>query len=116
MVRSVSVTLAMALTTTTGCCDWRPATIEVTRSMALASSTEVPPNFITIIGASSKVSLGLEEFGVEDGGSGRAADRIVREHGEFPVEDATGAQPSHHGSHAGSHFHVETRLGTIIRF
>src|SRR5579862_5673249 len=50
MVSRVSVTLAIALTTTTGCWDWRPWTMEATRSMALASSTEVPPNFMTIIG------------------------------------------------------------------
>src|ERR1700722_17850490 len=52
MVRSVSVTLAMALTTTTGFCARRPSTMEATRSMALASSTDVPPNFMTIMGGS----------------------------------------------------------------
>src|SRR5260370_35200766 len=50
MVSSVSVTLAMALTTTTGFCGRRPLTIAATRSMARAASTEVPPNFKTIIG------------------------------------------------------------------
>ena len=46
---SRSVTFAMALTTTTGCSPWltRPATIRAVRRIALASSTEVPPNFIT---------------------------------------------------------------------
>src|SRR5947209_17570727 len=53
MVSSVSVTLAMALTTTTGFCGKRPLTMAATRSMARASSTEVPPNFITIIGVTS---------------------------------------------------------------
>src|SRR5215472_7970878 len=53
MVSSVWGTLAMALTTTTGCCERRPSTMEATRSMALASSTEVPPNFMTIIGGTS---------------------------------------------------------------
>ena len=52
MVSSVSVTLAMALTTTTGFCGRRPLTMDATRSMALASSTEVPPNFMTIMGGS----------------------------------------------------------------
>src|SRR5713101_4922973 len=50
MASSWSVTLAMALTTTTGFCACRPFTIAAARSIALASSTEVPPNFITIIG------------------------------------------------------------------
>ncbi len=53
MVSSVSVTLAIALTTTTGFCGRRPWTIAATRSMALASSTEVPPNFMTIMGGAS---------------------------------------------------------------
>src|SRR4029077_2721052 len=39
----------MALTTTTGFFATRPFTIVAVRSIALASSTEVPPNFITII-------------------------------------------------------------------
>src|SRR5436190_17694560 len=53
MVSRVSVTLAMALTTTTGFCARRPSTMEATQSMALASSTEVPPNFMTIMGGTS---------------------------------------------------------------
>ena len=44
-----SVTLAMALTTTTGLLPpaTRPATMAAVRPMAAASSTDVPPNFIT---------------------------------------------------------------------
>ena len=43
-----SVTLAMALTTTTGFCPaTRPATMAAVRPMAAGSSTDVPPNFIT---------------------------------------------------------------------
>jgi hypothetical protein len=49
MVTSWSVTLAMALTTTSGDPSNRLATILATRSMASALSTEVPPNFITIM-------------------------------------------------------------------
>src|SRR5207248_5818019 len=47
---SWSVTLAIALTTTTGKRSRLAATIVAARSTAAASSTEVPPNFITIIG------------------------------------------------------------------
>src|SRR5437667_2658892 len=41
----------MALTTTTGFCESRPPTIAAARLMAWASCTEVPPNFMTIIGS-----------------------------------------------------------------
>src|SRR5277367_173095 len=99
MVSSVSVTLAMALTTTTGRCGKRSFTIAATRSMARASSTEVPPNFITIIGGISskesrawkkagarqspgsfEVALGFQQFGVQHRRAGGATDGIVREH------------------------------------
>ena len=62
MVSSVSVTRAMALTTTTGFCGTRSLTIAATRSMALASSTEVPPNFITIIGVTSRQDCGSAAY------------------------------------------------------
>ncbi len=52
-----SVTLAMALTTTTGFCALRPLTIVAARSMALASCTEVPPNFMTIIGRGTSATV-----------------------------------------------------------
>src|SRR5208337_4645235 len=47
--RSWSVTLARALTTTTGCLPMatRPATMAAVRLMAAGSSTDVPPNFMT---------------------------------------------------------------------
>src|SRR5215831_314160 len=51
MARSWSVIFARALTTTTGCSANRWRTMAAARSMASASWTEVPPNFMTIIGA-----------------------------------------------------------------
>src|SRR5271166_2940897 len=102
MASNWSVTFAMALTTTNGLSDRRPFTMLATRSMAVASSTEVPPNFMTITGAppvldvagrrSRQVALHLEEFGVEQRRARCAADCIVREHGEFVVENAAGTQ------------------------
>src|ERR1700722_4011465 len=102
MVRSVSVTLAMALTTTTGLCGRRALTIAATRSMARASSTEVPPNFMTIIGVTSRrncggaaqvsflgsceVAPGLEQFGIQHGRAGGSANGIVRQHSELPLQ------------------------------
>src|SRR5579863_4390982 len=108
MVSSVSVTLAMALTTTTGFCDSRSLTIAATRSMARASSTEVPPNFMTIIGGISskesrrgkeavarqgprsfEVALSFQQFGVQHGRPRGSTDGIVREHGKLPVQHLT---------------------------
>src|SRR5215831_922443 len=51
MDRSWSVILASALTTTTGRSGRRSRTMAATRSMACASCTEVPPNFMTIMEA-----------------------------------------------------------------
>src|SRR3954470_7163571 len=91
---SWSVTLAIALTTRTGFCARRDSTILAARPMAAASSTEVPPNFMTIIASSlsasgirvAEVSLHLQQLGVEQGSAGSAADGIVRQQRELPVE------------------------------
>src|SRR6476661_3144823 len=56
MARSWSVILASALTTTTGRSGRRSRTMAATRSMAWASCTEVPPNFITIMRALRRTS------------------------------------------------------------
>src|SRR5713226_5701974 len=101
MASNWSVTWAMALTNTAGLCSRRALTIPAERSMARASSTEVPPNFITIIGVDSsgsgergsvwmaerrrlwskislQVTLSLQQLGVEQGRPGFHADRVVR--------------------------------------
>src|SRR5690242_10753485 len=99
----------MALTTTTGCRSRRPFTMAATRSMALASCTDVPPNFITSMGgrtsvavehrlscgaahhsvcprgldqsgASLQVALRLKEFGIQQGRAGSPTDGVVRKH------------------------------------
>ncbi len=49
MASSLLVVLPIAETTTTGLRSTRDLTIPATRSMAAADSTEVPPNFMTII-------------------------------------------------------------------
>src|SRR5258708_34938678 len=99
MVSSVSVTLAMALTTTTGPCCRRPLTMAATRSIARASSTEVPPNFMTIIGVASwreyggaapglfsptraEGNLCFKQFRIQERGAPRAAGGVVGEHAE----------------------------------
>src|SRR6266571_6376823 len=103
----------MALTTTTGFLPWatRPATIAAVRLMAAGSSTDVPPNFITtrlmrsfpslFLGACDRFShrFQLAQAGqklrIEDGCACRAANGIVRQHGELPVEQVAGTQATH---------------------
>src|SRR5947209_9506621 len=97
MPSSVSVTFDIALTTTNGRSFSRDFTMLMAREMAAASCTEVPPNFITIIGppargSSVEIALRLQKFSVQQGRAGRAADGVVREHSELPVEDAARAK------------------------
>ena len=56
MASSLLVVLPMAETTTTGFRSARARTMDATRSMAAADSTEVPPNFITITGCFPKMA------------------------------------------------------------
>src|SRR3954469_23738032 len=94
---SWSVTLAIALTTTTGFCARRDSTILAARVMAAESSTDVPPNFMTIIANShpaAEIALHFQQLGVEQGSAGSAADSVVREQRELPVEQGTGTQPA----------------------
>ncbi len=74
------------------------------RRMATASSTEVPPNFMTtsfmretaaaVAGSRSagaaELAQCIEQLGVEDRCAGGAADGVVGEHGELPVERVQG--------------------------
>src|SRR5450759_5402003 len=123
MASNWSVTLAMALTTTKGRCDKRAFTMAATRSMAAASSTDVPPNFMTITAAppekevealaSRQEALSLEEFRVEDGGASGATNGIVREHSELIVEHTAGTQPSHAHGHPAAAVHIEARLRPV---
>src|SRR3954468_18196862 len=113
-----SVTRAMALTTTTGLFGRRSRTIAAARSMAAASSTEVPPNFITIMpalqgGSFRQVPVGVKKLGIQQGSTGGAADHIVREHGELPVEKIAGAQAADRNRHTGTGINIEPRLWTV---
>src|SRR5258708_21282148 len=93
--------------------------------MALESSTEVPPNFITSTVAASRASwmvwvpsgeiaFVLQQFGIEQCGSGRAPNRIVRQDCEFPVEQTTRTQPADDCTHALSTIDIEPRLRTTV--
>src|ERR1700760_2768206 len=100
MPSSVSVTLDIALTTTNGRSFSRDFTMLIAREMAAASCTEVPPNFITIIGpparaSSVEIALRFQELGVQQRRARCAPNRVVRQHRELPVEDAAWTQTSH---------------------
>src|SRR5579862_9872298 len=102
----------MALTTTTVCLPaaTRPATMAAVRLMAVGSSTEVPPNFITtrlmrclfrpqaFLGAGCDFGNDLQlaetsqQFRVQNGGAGSSANGVVGKHSELPVEQSAGAQ------------------------
>src|SRR5580700_1160025 len=124
----------MALTTTTGFCASRPLTISAARSMALASCTEVPPNFITIIGrrtsdanfpdqppppcsieTSPQITPHFEQFSIQQGRSRRASDSVVGEHGELPIQNAAGPQTTDRGRHPVTRFDVEPGLRPVCR-
>src|ERR1039457_4509916 len=125
MASNRSVTLAMVLTTTKGRSGKRVFTMAATRSMAAASSTDVPPNFMTITAsppakevgalASRQEALRLEQFGVENGGASGATNCVVREHRELVVEHAARAKPGHAHRHPIPAVHVEARLRPVRR-
>src|SRR3954469_7362665 len=115
---SWSVTLAIALTTTTSFCARRDSTILAARVMAAASSTKVPPNFMTIIARSqgaAEISLHGEQLGVEQGSAGGAADGVVREQRELPVEQRTRPQPADSRRHPSAALHIEPGLRAVGR-
>src|SRR5215469_4667253 len=126
MASSVSVTLDIALTTTNGRSPSRALTIPAIRSIAVESSTDVPPNFMTITASpppmieqvrrsSPQVALHFEEFGIQEGCAGRAADGVVREHSELVVEHAARPQPPHTYRHAIAAVKIEAWLRTVGR-
>src|SRR5205807_91660 len=118
MARSWSVILARALTTTTGCSCKRSRTIPEMRSMACASCTEVPPNFITIMEAplavvSTDIALGFQQFAVQNGSACGSTNGVVGKNGKFPVKKIAGTQPSYDGSHASAPVDVQSRLRPV---
>src|SRR3954470_13743952 len=118
MASSWSVTRAIALTTTTGVLGRRSRTIAAARSMAAASSTEVPPNFITIMpalqgGSFRQVPVRVKKLGIQQGSTRGAADHVVREHGELPVKQTAGTQAADGDRHARTGVNIQPRLWTV---
>src|SRR5579864_9056602 len=120
MASSLLVVLPMAETTTTGLRAALALTMDATRSMAAADSTEVPPNFITIIAApwrlcpSVQHSLRVHELGVQNGGAGGSANRVVRKGHELVVKHGTGAQAADEGCHTPVALGVLARLRAVV--
>src|SRR5436305_11983896 len=109
---------AIALTITTGLCGSRSRTIAAARSIAAASSTEVPPNFMTIMpelqaASSGQVSVRVKQLGVQQGSARGTSHHVVREHGELPVEQVAGPKAADRDGHAGAGIHVEARLRAV---
>src|SRR5262245_3853263 len=107
----------MALTTTIGLCERRSHTMAAARSMAEASSTEVPPNFITIMAppdrSSSQISLNGEELSIQQRCSRSATDGVVREYSKLPVEQGARSQAPDAGGHPTATVHIQPRLRSV---
>src|SRR5688500_11356155 len=85
--------------------------MSIARRILSAFITEVPPNWMTIMPAvSRKEALRLEDFGIQDGGARRAADRVVDEGDHAQVEDRAGADSSDGDRHAVLPLAIEARL------
>src|SRR6266403_1055891 len=59
-------------------------------------------------------AAGGQEFGVEEGGTGGAADQIVREQGEFDVEQGAFADAADNSGHAVARVEIAAGLGAIF--
>jgi hypothetical protein len=66
------------------------------------------------VNAVMEKAAGGEEFRVEEGGSGGAADEIVREQGELYVEERALADAADDGGHAVSSVNVASRLRAVV--
>src|SRR5512138_466250 len=117
MARSLLVVFPIAETTTTGRRSIRALTIEATRSMAAADSTDVPPNFITIIAiplrASVEQSFADHQFCVEHGSSGGAPNRVMPHGDELEVEHRARPQPPDKDGHPAFALDVLAGLWTV---
>src|ERR1051326_910354 len=124
----------MALTTTTGLSGSRPLTMRAAWSIALASCTEVPPNFMTIMavepcaanrhrwgqvrlnrreGNSSQVALHFQKLGVQHGCPGSSPDGVVRQNRKPPIENITRTQAPDRRSHSRPGVNIQPRLRAV---
>src|SRR3984957_17439690 len=90
----------------------RAFTMPATRSMADADSTDVPPNFMTIM--SAQQSFRLHQFCVQDRRARRTAHSVVPERHELPVEDGAWTQTADESRHAAIALDIFARLRTVV--
>src|SRR5436853_6138435 len=100
----------MAETTTTGRRSSLPRTISMTRSIASASWSEAPPNFMTIIAFSVEIPARLHQFRVKNRRARGASYGVVREDYESDVEYGAGSNTAYDRAHRGARIPVEARL------
>jgi hypothetical protein len=84
-----------------------------TRSMAAADSTELPPNFMTII---SEHSFRMHELGIQYGRAGGSANGVVAQGDELVIQHRAGAQTAHEGRHAALALGIFARLRAVGLF
>ncbi len=65
-------------------------------------------------GAAIQEAAGGEEFGVEKGGTGGAADEVVGEESEFDIEERAFADAADYGGHAVAGVDVAARLRAVV--
>src|SRR6266511_2732217 len=100
---------------------FRFAALSVRMTAKLLQQTEIPncgrcgalaaTDFHPTI--SVQIALCLEQLGVEQCGPGGPANRIVREHGELPVEERARPQASAGDGHTVAAVQVQPRLGPV---
>src|ERR1700748_2924758 len=83
-----------------------------TRSMAWADSTEVPPNFITIM-RSAEHPFRVHQLSIKHRRARCPAHRVVPESDELPVEHGAGTQPSDEGCHSPVTLGILARLRPV---
>ena len=58
----------------------------------------------------------MHQLGIQDGGTGGAADSVVAEYDELPIEHGAGAQATDEGRHAAFALGVFARLRAVGLF
>src|SRR6266852_6698799 len=74
------------------------------------------PSFVWECEFSIEVSLDFQQFGIEHGSTRGAANGVVGEHSEFPVQHRAWTKPAHCRRHSSTAIGVESWLWPISRF
>src|SRR2546427_11381181 len=71
------------------------------------------PSFVWECEFSIEVSLDFQQFGIEHGSARGAANGVVGEHSEFPVQHRAWTKPAHCRRHSSTAIGVDSRLWPI---